>query len=242
MLPVLLFKSDSLTEKSKASIDYLRYLEDCLGDRHSGPRASSSVASSSLPARPNSGMDTTSDGVPAPVNGDDVDEEDEEEVEEPQENAQPSPRYAQSDYYTSTFVSPALSATITSPAILGHQSSSYRPVHRQSNAGFELPSPSSTRIPGDRAYGPYHARPYAQSPHGQSAQSTQPSPMLLPQSSHSSAPSELDQEASAALLMLNASDRRGSISEQPKPSVAARPSDERPKQNIRGISVKDLLR
>ena len=71
----------------------------------------------------------------------------------------------------------------------------------------------------------------------------QTSPMVAPHSSISHSTSEVDHEASAALLMLNAFDRRESLKQEPTTKLAAQEETsnrERPKG--RSISVKDLLR
>lgn len=132
----------------------------------------------------------------------------------------------------------------TSPASLAMPSSPLTPVSRdvaetmQAKSVYDLPSSVSTNISNDRSYGPYTAPAFIPSAR---SDSNQPSPMLLPQSSHSSAPSELDQEASAALLMLNASDRRSSISDPRQITLIGDTRERRWKPQQKAISVKDLL-
>lgn len=237
----LLFKSLHINSHSlKASIDYLRYLENCLSDVQTGTRPASSLASSSLPTRPQSTIDTPPERVSNQVADSDMDGDDAPE-EAPSSNDPSPPHQYRNDYYGSTFVSPALSATVASPPFSA-QSPAY-PSHRPSGSAYDLPSPASARFPQDARYAPYQpSRAYVPSPHGQAnPQSNQPSPMLLPQSSHSSAPSELDHEASAALLMLNASDRRTSISDRNPSLPAIKPPVARSRSGMKGISVKDLL-
>ncbi|KAL9048911.1 MAG: hypothetical protein Q9162_007485 [Coniocarpon cinnabarinum] len=202
----------------QASIDYMRYLEDCLAEVRAQKQNSCSASPSDHATRPQSATTTrsSSQGVPR--------EEEDNEVS----RSQPWPKTLCES--TRELVSPAISA-VGAPAFTGAR---FGPLHRrESDVQADIPSSATTRVSVQRAFTPQVATGTAASPSGQSMQV---SPALPPQSSHSSAPSELDQEASAALLMLNAFDRRTSGS--------SRHADSRVQQsisNFRAISVKDLL-
>lgn len=107
----------------------------------------------------------------------------------------------------------------------------YRDSRHYSQASSEAPSPFFGAQQGRDWYRPTSQSSYPASP---SIHSQQTSPVLLPQNQGAS--SDLDREASAALLMLNASDRRTSVSHPAKSLANAR---DRP--SLKGISVKDLL-
>ncbi|KAL9081740.1 MAG: hypothetical protein Q9159_007073 [Coniocarpon cinnabarinum] len=218
----------------QASIDYMRYLEDCLAEVRAQKQKSYSASPSDHATRPQSATTTrsSSQGVPR--------EEEDNEVS----RSQPWPKTLCES--TCELISPAISA-VGAPAFTGAR---FGPFHRgESDVQADTSSSATTRFlmrlvqqnsnvsnpraSAQRAFTPQIATGTAASPSGQSMQV---SPALPPQSSHSSAPSELDQEASAALLMLNASDRRTSGS--------SRHADSRVQQsisNFRAISVKDLL-
>lgn len=71
----------------------------------------------------------------------------------------------------------------------------------------------------------------------------QTSPVLSPHLSTSHSTSEVDHEASAALLMLNAFDRRERFKQEPTTKLAAQEETaDRGRPKGRSISVKDLLR
>lgn len=203
----------------------MRYLEKCVAEVKGGKQPTSSSASSTYPTRPQSATTTDSQNHVTPL------ERGTSEPECVSTMSTQSPRQYQESAAGSTLISPAMSGITTSPAVSAHPYG--HAFSRNLASNLELPSPAGTRFPSDRSYAPHNSTASAQSPQHHSGQA---SPALLPQSSHSSAPSELDQEASAALLMLNASDRRTSIS---KGSGEALKSN---RSSSRGISVKDLLR
>ena len=214
------------TDVSKASIEYMRYLKQCLDDiRPSKPDVNSAVSSVHT-TRPPSAATTRSRTRTTSLNQED--DGDRRSLGGSVNEAQ----YESQAASISALTSPILSGAAPSPSV--HSDFNTQPSKTRSGQTFVFPLPLDNRSPTDRAYGPYNATAPATSPF---AHSNQASPTLLPQSSHSSAPSEMDQEASAALLMLNASDRRVSTSkERPEQPI----KQEHPEP--RGISVKNLLR
>ncbi|OAA64962.1 Helix-loop-helix DNA-binding protein [Cordyceps fumosorosea ARSEF 2679] len=187
----------------QASIEYIRYLEDCVSQlkaQHGGEhRGDASASGNPLPSIRE--FHPTFHGEPA-ANGDVEMEMSDSEAVSPTFTARPDHHYQQQHHPS---VSPALH-----PQDARHHSyssSSAAPEYRH-HGGFTL---SATPSP---AFGPQRHGPYARSSTSTSA-STVTSPALNPQT-------ELDQEATAALLMLN-NDRRGT-------AVSAR-----------GLSVRDLL-
>jgi len=225
----------------QASIDYLRYLEQCVTDLKAGrramppPSASTSRSQSVHPDTPTARYASE-------------EEEDEEMADTCDENKLP-PVTSRS----STFASPPFTAT----------NYDYGELRRPST--FDLPSPRGNpryqyagQPAGQSAYTRYppstysvatpptmsnHASPMML-PHLNGHASNYSSPMILPQPA-----TVLDHEASAALLMLNASDRRMTLESDKRPSMAEAPAP-RPvtqptassKSGNRGMSVKDLLR
>ncbi|OAA42929.1 Helix-loop-helix DNA-binding protein [Beauveria brongniartii RCEF 3172] len=201
----------------QASIEYIRYLEDCVSQlkaQHSGDGD-------------HHGGDISASGNPLPsirefhptFHGDesaDVEMSDSEAVS-PTFTARPDshhhhhyPTPQQQQHHHQPSVSPALHAQDARPRHHSYSSTTSTaaaPEYR--HHGFTL---SATPSP---AFGPQRQGPYARSSTSTSAASTVTSPALNPQT-------ELDHEATAALLMLNA-DRRGTTA------------------NARGLSVRDLL-
>ncbi|KAF2856188.1 hypothetical protein T440DRAFT_463523 [Plenodomus tracheiphilus IPT5] len=232
----------------QASIEYMRYLEQCLSDlktAHLSRRDSPASTASELP--------------PPPVRRalDDDDEEEEEDRDEEMEDAV-SPTYVEpsstKSRYSFATASPAIypsdrsaysHSTTTSPAILPHD----RVAHYSANPSpallpsdphhytlasssarsavtspsihpspaFSAQTPSALHFSNPFHNGPPSTGPVAATPgssHG-SVNFQLTSPALLPQ------PDREDQEATAALLMLN--------------------TDRRSWSGARGMSVKDLL-
>ena len=109
-----------------------------------------------------------------------------------------------------------------------HQSSNTTPQHW-----------SSPNHPPRSAYDPHRSYPISPfTTASMSANSNHPSPMLLPQPQGMEDTSELDHEASAALLMLNSGDRRSTGSKLAEQMSGL---TRRPETETRGMSVKDLL-
>ena len=182
----------------------MRYLKDCLAEVSNGNAPTSSVASARNSMRSPSNPETPQ-----------VDGHSHDRLVHCSASSATHPASAPG----SALLSPAISALKTSPTFQGDTPAKH--TYHSNHTHFE-PSPSASAWAASaQAYAPHNMSTALPSPH---SHSNQASPTLLPQSSHSSAPSEVDQEASAALLMLNASDRRTSSSSR-----------------TRGISVKDLL-
>lgn len=239
----------------QASIDYLRYLEQCVADLKAG-RQGTAVAPTSVSSSRSQSMHADTPGAQySHALEEDMDEEMEDTYDDNKLAAAAAaaavrPTTASSaTSRTSTFASPAFTASY-----------GYGELRRPST--FELPSPR-----GDSYYHSQHTQPpYARYPPSTFSVATPPttsnhaSPMMLPQpngrGSHYSSPmilpqpaTVLDHEASAALLMLNASDRRMTLESAKTPSIGEE-SVSRPvthptpvtKSGSRGMSVKDLLR
>lgn len=209
----------------QASIEYMRYLEKCLADVKGGSQASSPEMSPPPPPPPQS----RSRGRTAIYeNAGTANSRQRENIQRPPDRSR---TFDHESIPPSVLTSPASSGVALSPAFSTY---AYNHMPRGNSAStLDLPSPASTQFPNERLPTSKNSSGPAISP---LTYSTQASPAILPQSSHSSAPSELDQEASAALLMLNASDRRTSVTKSIGESRSQGQS--RP----RGISVKDLLR
>jgi hypothetical protein len=182
---------------SQASIDYVRYLEDCVSKLKAqhGEKSREEAALNSLPSirdfHPTFHADPSGD----------VDMSDS-DTASPLFTAQPD--YAQPDYAHASTISPGLQLDDTR-----HRQQSYSSVSTdQRHYSF------STSAGASPAFGPQRQGVYPQS---SASGSTLTSPALNPQS-------DLDQEATAALLMLN-NDRRGTNAGL----------------NARGLSVRDLL-
>ncbi|KAI1657076.1 hypothetical protein F4813DRAFT_390049 [Daldinia decipiens] len=185
----------------QASIEYVRYLEDCVTklkeQRHD---QSATPAPSQFRLTPSNDIDAYD------MDEDEDDEEGQEDVEMTGSEA-PSPIYAQTPARSNqSSISPALVAQDTQGR--HHSYSSISTEYR--HYSYSGPSNNTSPAFGHQGY-PQHARTASTS------HSTLTSPALRPQQ-------EIDQEASAALLMLNV-DRRGMASSGPG----------------RGMSVKDLL-
>ena len=220
----------------QASIDYVRYLKRCLEhmpNHHS--RAESSAVSS--PLHSNKQGDDTSPNLDDDENGPSEDSDgedrpcDEMEVDDSR-HEEHRPVSALQTWYK-PFAPGSDALTPTSPPFSA-KSSAYLPV--SSVPQCELPSPAySAGLSYERLNGPFGQSSSRSAP-------TQTSPALLPQTRGSNSASQLDHEASTALLMLNALDRRDSFTQ--KVAVSAKP--ERPgsafhRSGSRSISVKDLL-
>ncbi|KAI1762977.1 hypothetical protein GGR53DRAFT_521324 [Hypoxylon sp. FL1150] len=179
----------------QASIEYLRYLQDCItklkeqrDDR------------SSTPAQPQFKLPVSTDNETDEIDDDEVDEAKGQEDVEMTNSESPSPGYT-----NRLSISPTLMAQDARGR--QHSYSSVSTEYRH----YSYTAPATT----SPAFAP---QPYPQHVGSTSAShSTLTSPALRPQQ-------ELDQEASAALLMLNV-DRRGTSNSEPG----------------RGMSVKDLL-
>ncbi|KAI1376916.1 hypothetical protein F4677DRAFT_60787 [Hypoxylon crocopeplum] len=190
----------------QASIEYVRYLEDCIGKLKAQHDDQTTPAPPQFRLPPSNDCDT--------YDMEDKEEEDEEEEEEPQQDIEmagseaPSPAYAQTPSRSNqSSISPALMAQDARGR--QHSYSSVSTEYR--HYSYSGPTTCTT----SPTFGP---QAYTQHAGTTSAsQSTLTSPALRPQQ-------EIDQEASAALLMLNV-DRRGTTNTGPG----------------RGMSVRDLL-
>ncbi|KAI1470939.1 uncharacterized protein F4812DRAFT_450101 [Daldinia caldariorum] len=183
----------------QASIEYVRYLEDCITKlKEQRDDQSATPAPAQFKLTPSNDVDAY-----------DMDEEKDDECQDDVEmtgSEAPSPVYAQTPARSNqSSISPALVAQDTPSR--HHSYSSISTEYRH----YSYSGPSNTS-PGFGSQGyPQHMGTTSTS------QSTLTSPALRPQQ-------EIDQEASAALLMLNV-DRRGTTSSGPG----------------RGMSVRDLL-
>ena len=236
----------------QASIDYLRYLEQCVADLKAGGQGTAVPSTSVSTSRSQSMHPETPAG--RYVSDEDMDEEMEDTYDENKLAAAAAaaairPVTASSTASgLSTYVSPAITASY-----------GYGEAHRPSTSS--LPSPSADTYYHQYSQPPYTryapatfsvATPPTMSSHASPVVAPQPngrtshysSPMILPQ-----AATVLDHEASAALLMLNASDRRmtldstkaASMTDEVVPRPVTQPSVVT-KSGNRGMSVKDLLR
>jgi hypothetical protein len=171
----------------QASIDYIRYLEDCVAKlkAQNGRRTPTPTTTQDyIPLPPAARVPYN----PSETYGTYNDEEDDEDVEMTGSEAH-SPNYQ---------IAPTrLQQPSISPALLAqdsrHRQASYSSASNDHR--YYSYSTSSTTSP---AFGP---RPYEYAISNSASNSTLPSPALLPQG-------DLDQEATTALLMLN-TDRRG---------------------------------
>lgn len=191
----------------QASIDYVRYLEDCVTKlkAENGRRTPiPATRDDYMPLPPAAREPYNPTGDYGTYHGEEEEDEDEDVDVEMTSSEAPSPKYESvpsRSHHPS--ISPALLAqdSRNRGASISSATNDYRPYTYA----------SSTTSP---AFGP---RPYEYAISTSASNSTLPSPALLPQR-------DIDQEATAALLMLNA-DRRGTNS-----SIGGR-----------GMSVKDLL-
>ncbi|KAH9870659.1 hypothetical protein IAQ61_006137 [Plenodomus lingam] len=223
----------------QASIEYMRYLEKCLSDlktAHMSRRDSPASTASELPPPPIR---------PAPEEDDEAEDDHDEDMEDALSPTQTEPTHPtrhysiataspaiypsdQSAYSHSTTTSPAIQphdriahySTHPSPALLPSdphhytltssiRSTATSPAHTPSTTHFTNPfhtiaSPSTGPVAAQPPSSSHASRPFQLS-----------SPALLPQ------PDREDQEATAALLMLN--------------------TDRRSWSGARGMSVRDLL-
>ncbi|RYP74225.1 hypothetical protein DL771_003158 [Monosporascus sp. 5C6A] len=197
----------------QASVEYVRYLEDCISKLKSQREAETPAAAPAefRPSVPNT------EELPEPEGGDDYDDDDG-DGEEP-EDVEMTGSEAPSPTFTATS-HPHSKQPSTSPALLPqdaarerqHSYSSASTSVDQRHYGYSSSTPSVTSPFCDpRGYGGYGGGAASAS------HSTLTSPALAPQLE--------DHEATAALLMLNA-DRRGVIG-------SSGPA--------RGMSVRDLL-
>ncbi|KAI0140041.1 hypothetical protein F4776DRAFT_572290 [Hypoxylon sp. NC0597] len=186
----------------QASIEYVRYLEDCITKlKEQRDDQSTTPAPSQFKLPPSNDHDAY-----------DVEDKEDEEEDEAQEDVEmtnseaPSPAYVETPARSSqSSISPALMAQDARARQQSYSSASTEYRHYS----YSAPSNTSPAF-GPQGY-PQHVGPASAS------HSALTSPALRPQQ-------EIDQEASAALLMLNA-DRRGA------PGAGSG----------RGMSVKDLL-
>ncbi|KAB8437382.1 hypothetical protein FH972_025061 [Carpinus fangiana] len=206
----------------QASIDYLRYLEDCIADLKSDGRDLRSAYS------PQQRMDAQDHASPGASSDDEDEDEDEEMPDSTEHNAPaPAPRVD-----TRTGSAASLHAPAPAQSEVPNAFTNYREQRHYSMVSSEAPSPFlGAQNGGSRDW--YGARPQSQSsyPASPTVHSSRTSPMILPQAQSS----DIDREASAALLMLNASDRRTSMSQPAKVLAEVRQG------NMKAISVKDLL-
>lgn len=234
-----------LLTTSKASIEYMRYLEQCIADlktAHLSRRDSPASAASELPPPP-----------PRRMIEDDQDDDDQDEEMEDAVSPTYVPPVQTKPTYQFANASPAIypsdrsvysHSTTTSPALLPHDRTAHYsanpspalpssdPHHyslASSSARSALPSPSAHPSPAFSAHTPsasHFSNPFLNGP-------PSTGPVAAPGSSHGSLSFALtspalapqadreDQEATEALLMLN--------------------TDRRCWSGARGMSVKDLL-
>ncbi|XWW93067.1 hypothetical protein V2A60_000995 [Cordyceps javanica] len=201
----------------QASIEYIRYLEDCVSQlkaQHGGGgEHRDDVPASGNPLPSIREFHPTFHGEPADVDMSDSDAVSPTFTARPDHHVYPALPPHQHQQHRQASVSPALHAQDAAAARPRHHSYSSAVPDTYRHHSFTL---SATPSP---AFGPQRHGPYARSSTSTSA-STVTSPALNPQT-------ELDQEATAALLMLN-NDRRGTAA-----AAAA--------VNARGLSVRDLL-
>ncbi|MCJ1466018.1 hypothetical protein MMC07_004637 [Pseudocyphellaria aurata] len=171
----------------QASIDYLRYLEQCIANLQA---ANTSMANT--PAQPQALPPLVTSISPVDNEREDSDDDDDEEEDDQDqemgntESVATTPVFSAMDYHTSTYQSPQSNHTSpTLDAVPPRPPSSYA-----SSSVSTLPSP---------AYGPQQTP--CQGHRFDYSTSTSTSPMLLPDPKHP------DHEATTALLMLN-QDRR----------------------------------
>ena len=186
----------------QAGIDYMRYLEKCVADMKSAGRGtmpSLSIPQSQVPT-------PTPRSAPSSISGDDDDDDDAESMQGIDEVQAQSPVV---ESMSSGGPSRGYTSSLTSPVI--QPQTQQRPLARSTNTSA-LPSPS---------FGPRNdSWSSIDRPRLSYVHSVNTSPVILPDPTQ-----DADQEASAALLMLN-HDRRYSRSERPPGG---------------GLSVKDLL-
>ncbi|KAK1757452.1 transcriptional regulator form adherence 6 [Echria macrotheca] len=184
----------------QASIEYVRYLEDCIAKlKEHAPQAAARLADPSLPSpgepyKP----DRTFAFAAEPAHSPDV------EMTSPSSH-EPSPTLTPNGNQRFQ------NQPSVSPALLAQDARHHRDSYSSAASTDYRHASFSTSATTSPAFGP-QTHGYAQSVHS-AAGSTLTSPALPPQR-------DLDQEATAALLMLNQTDRRGSV---------------------RGMSVRDLL-
>ncbi len=169
---------------------------------------------------------------------DTLDSEDDldEEMEDDAQHTPPTTDNDTTDKYRNSLSCQSTSTAATSPAFSAH-SPSHRNYRYATNA--ELPSPLFGPSQWQRPYSNYYLQSSRlPSPSIRSLQSNPTSPALLPQLQGRDYLSDIDHEASTALLMLNATDRRDTVPIAAQARVRARTG---PGDGIRGLSVKDLL-
>lgn len=189
----------------QASIDYLRYLEQCVTDL----KAANTTANLSLPHQPRAPTPRAARSAsPAHIdNSDDDDDEDGDLEMHDSPSIDPSPSLAATP--SQDLLRSSHASTTTSPAM----NPSRHNTHSSSYASISsLPSPAFSAQSFQHSYQDLHRSTFTRS--------TDTSPALRP-----SVAQDADQEATAALLMLN-TDRRYS-------SGAGKKG--------RGMSVQDLL-
>lgn len=215
----------------QASIDYVRYLKKCLEDI---PGSNGDVQ---LPVDTSGGCNNRLSGHLGPRSGRQEALEEEPEGDESFDEEMEVDVYSREGMchgperrtgYEVRNPAPNVLSPTSPPASV--KSAEQRPFSSASRS--ELPSPCfSAGFSHERVYGPCEHS----SLHSQSAQT---SPALLPQSRGSLSASDLDHEASTALLMLNARDRRDSAVGMRMDRTGSVSN----KSGHRSISVKDLLR
>ncbi|KAF6839926.1 helix-loop-helix dna-binding domain-containing protein [Colletotrichum plurivorum] len=199
----------------QASIEYVRYLEDCVAKLKAQRDASEALSPTE------SGLQTPSGREPwGPIPQFVPKYQQEPDDVEMTGSEAPSPTFPAPQQYSRS-QQPSVSP---SPALLAqdsrHRHDSYSSVSTEHQRHYSYSASSATTSP---AFGP-QSYPYGHGGVPSASLSTLTSPALAPQR-------DLDQEATAALLMLN-NDRRGTVSsESVGPSRGAG----------RGMSVRDLL-
>ncbi|KAL7807814.1 hypothetical protein V8C26DRAFT_432557 [Trichoderma gracile] len=207
----------------QASIEYVRYLEDCVAKLKAQQEQSSSRPEASASSSSHSPLPPIREFHPT------FRDEDPADVEMTDSDAAPSPVFAPQQHHhhqqqqqqnqrTSVSVSPALHAQDSR-----HRQHSYSSASTAADQRHYSYSASTTTSP---AFGPqlFVSSSSNNNSHGTSASgSTLTSPALLPQT-------DLDHEATAALLMLNC-DRRGTVGRNGSGNG----------NNYRALSVRDLL-
>jgi hypothetical protein len=249
----------------QASIDYLRYLEQCVADLKAGHNAPIAAPPSLSTSRSQSIQVDTPNGV-ARSEADNQDEDMEDNYDERQHDTISTAAAAAATAALAHTTRPTTSSSVASRQS-AMPSPAFPPGHGYGYArrpsAFELPSPraetyyshhtqspfaryppSAFSVAGPVTYSNHasnHASPIMLPYPNASTGSNHASPIILPQPS-----TVLDHEASAALLLLNAGDRRLKEGQPTEKSAATKapfvPPPSKSNSGVRGMSVHDLLR
>jgi len=165
----------------------------------------------------------------------DSENDSDEEMEDDAQRRPPMTDNDTTDKYRNSLSCQSTSTAATSPTF-----SADSPSHRNYTytTNGELPFPLIGPSQWHRPYSSHQSQiPHLPSPSIQSLQSNPTSPALLPLQGRDYL-SDIDHEASTALLMLNATDRKNTVPAAAQARVRVRTG---PGDGIRGLSVKDLL-